>query len=163
TEPYRSALALSWGVAGVEGLYSGFIADGRLAAALRDGERGRVNTDDRTLIEFEFARSVGRAGLFEAEDLFAPPVARGDGRPPAARGRCAPGALEGERGGGGGGGRAPTGRLPRLPYLPMVLPPAPRPQPRPGLAADRAASRPGRRPLRGARRALRGADARRAA
>jgi len=86
TEPYRSALALSWGVAGVEGLYSGFIADGRLAAALRDGERGRVNTDDRTLIEFEFARSVGRAGLFEAEDLFALAVARGNGRPPLAGG-----------------------------------------------------------------------------
>src|SRR5438552_4039038 len=92
-----------------------------------------------------------------------PPLHRAGTPPPAARGRCAPGALEGERGGGGGGGRAPTGRLPRLPYLPMVLPPAPRPQPRPGLAADRAASRPGRRPLRGARRALRGADARRAA
>ena len=84
TEPYRSALALSWGVAGIEGLYSGFIADGRLAAALRDGERGRVNTDDRTLIEFEFARSVGRAGLFDAEDLFALAVARGNGRPPLA-------------------------------------------------------------------------------
>src|SRR5438093_1242800 len=86
TEPYRSALALSWGVAGVEGLYSGFIADTRLAAALRDGERGRVNTDDRTVIEFEFARSVGRAGLFDPEDLFALAVARGNGRPPLAGG-----------------------------------------------------------------------------
>src|SRR5437899_2486900 len=92
-----------------------------------------------------------------------PPLHRAGTPPPAARGRCAPGALEGERGGGGGGGRAPTGRLPRLPYLPMVLPPAPRPQPRPGLGADRAASRPRRRPLRDARRAFRGADARRAA
>ncbi|HUE29499.1 MAG TPA: fused MFS/spermidine synthase, partial [Verrucomicrobiae bacterium] len=86
TEPYRSALALVWGVAGVEGLYSGFIADARLAAALRDGERGRVNTDDRTLIEFEFARSVGRAGLFDAEDLFALALARGNGRPSLAGG-----------------------------------------------------------------------------
>ncbi|TMA72425.1 MAG: spermidine synthase, partial [Deltaproteobacteria bacterium] len=85
-EPYRSALALLWGVAGVEGLYSGFIADGRLAAALRDGEGGRVNTDDRTVIEFEFARSVGRAGLFDPEDLFALAVARGNGRPPLAGG-----------------------------------------------------------------------------
>src|SRR5439155_11710280 len=51
----------------------------------------------------------------------------------------------------------------RLPYLPMVLPPAPRPQPRAGVGADAAASRPGRRPLRDARRAVRGADARRAA
>src|SRR5947208_2891636 len=85
-EPYRSALALLWGVAGVEGLYSGFIADGRLAAALRDGERGRVNTDDRTVIEFEFARSVGRAGLFDPEDLFALTIARANGRPPLAGG-----------------------------------------------------------------------------
>jgi len=63
-----------------------FISDVGLAAALREGDGGRVNADDRTVVEFEFARSVGRTGLFDPEDLYALAAARGNGRPPLAGG-----------------------------------------------------------------------------
>src|SRR6185295_8720011 len=81
TEPYRSALALVWGMSGVEGLYTGFVANGGLADALRRASGSRINTDDRTLIEFEFARSVGREGLFSIDALRTLSVARGENRP----------------------------------------------------------------------------------
>jgi spermidine synthase len=82
TEPYRSALQLVWGVTGVEGFYSRFIGNAGLGEALAHAGDARINTDDRTLIEFEFARTVGREGLLSVEDLRALATARGYHRPP---------------------------------------------------------------------------------
>jgi spermidine synthase len=81
-EPYRSALALVWGVAGVEGLYSGFVANADLPAALSRTGPQELNTDDRTLIEYQFARSVGRSDLHAGNDLRAFAVTKGYGQPP---------------------------------------------------------------------------------
>ncbi len=67
-EPFRSALRWTWRVDGVEGFYSGFVGSDDLRAALV-AAHGRISTDDRPLIEFGFARNVGREGLFSAGEL----------------------------------------------------------------------------------------------
>ena len=68
-EPYRSALLRAWGVNGVEGLFSGFVAAPGLAEDLAKGPQAEVSTDDNSLVEFGFARSVGRTGLFDLAEL----------------------------------------------------------------------------------------------
>ncbi|HYG65154.1 MAG TPA: fused MFS/spermidine synthase, partial [Thermoanaerobaculia bacterium] len=68
-EPYRSALSRTWGVGGAEGLYTGYLASPAFARAVAQGEGGGVNTDDRPVLEFGFARNLGRSGLFRTEDL----------------------------------------------------------------------------------------------
>jgi hypothetical protein len=55
-------------VAGAEGFYSGFLATPALARALSAGE-DRLNTDDRPVLEFGFARALGRSGLFKIDQL----------------------------------------------------------------------------------------------
>jgi predicted membrane-bound spermidine synthase len=67
--PWREALAGVWGVAGLEGLYAGYVATGGLADAVAVAEQGRVNTDDRPILEFGFARNLGRVGLFDIAAL----------------------------------------------------------------------------------------------
>lgn len=86
-EPYRTALRLAWGVAGVEGLYSGFLASAELARDIRNSEpRRRLNTDDGTLIEFECARSVAYPGGKLMRDLRNLAVRRGEYAPPLSNG-----------------------------------------------------------------------------
>jgi len=69
TEPYRSALPLVWGVDGIDGVYSGYVANHSFAEAAARRELDRLNTDDRTVLEFECARTVGRTGLLSTGDL----------------------------------------------------------------------------------------------
>ncbi len=68
-EPFASALDLTWGVSGAEGFYSGFLATPELARALAAQERQWLNTDDRSILEFGFARNLGRLGLFKIAQL----------------------------------------------------------------------------------------------
>jgi spermidine synthase len=82
SEPYRSALARVWGVSGVEGLYTGFVANEGLADVLRQAAGLRINTDDRTRIEFEFARMLGREGPFLIDELRSLAAVRHYDRPP---------------------------------------------------------------------------------
>jgi spermidine synthase len=59
-EPYRSAMRNSWRTEGVEGFFARFVANEEFARqAAQQAES--MNTDDRTVIEFGFARSVGIA------------------------------------------------------------------------------------------------------
>jgi hypothetical protein len=69
-EPYRSALAKVWRVGSLEGLLARFVADSRIARAVAEQEGRRLNTDDKTLVEYGFARNVGRGGLFSDEELW---------------------------------------------------------------------------------------------
>src|SRR5437763_658058 len=69
TEPYRTALARTWGVDGVEGLYAGYVSAPPFARAVRQAEGSSLNTDDRSILEFGFARNLGRFGLFRPADL----------------------------------------------------------------------------------------------
>ncbi|HUQ19436.1 MAG TPA: fused MFS/spermidine synthase [Gemmatimonadaceae bacterium] len=59
TEPYRTAMSLVWGVGGPEGLYSGMLGNSEFANDFAKSAHTAVNTDDRTYLEFAFARSVG--------------------------------------------------------------------------------------------------------
>lgn len=67
-EPFRSALADAWRVAELEGLLGHFVARPELGRALAAGHRGPLNTDDANLLEFGFARVVGRHGLFDLSE-----------------------------------------------------------------------------------------------
>lgn len=80
-EPYRSALADTWGVAGAEGFYAGYVADPALARALAESGSIPVNTDDHPVIEFGFVRNLGRHGLFDIEQLRRIAEERGENRP----------------------------------------------------------------------------------
>jgi len=69
TEPFRTATRRIWGVNSVEGFLAHFSAGPELTrriAALPEAER---NTDDNTLLEFAFARSVGRGDGFRKAEL----------------------------------------------------------------------------------------------
>jgi spermidine synthase len=79
-EPYRSALERVWGVRGVEGLYSAYVANAEFAAALAQ-DSGRINSDDQTILEYEFARSVGVKETFSIEGLRANAARRNEDRP----------------------------------------------------------------------------------
>jgi spermidine synthase len=68
-EPHRSALASAWRATGLEGLLARYVAGPGLARAVADAESTRLNTDDRTLIEFAFARAVGRNDLFGIDEI----------------------------------------------------------------------------------------------
>lgn len=81
TEPYRSAFPRVWGVSGIEGYYTGYIAGPSFARAVAEAEGGRINTDDHPILEFGFARNLGRFGLFKVPDLRALATARGEDRP----------------------------------------------------------------------------------
>jgi spermidine synthase len=80
-EPYRSALDWTWGVDGAEGFYTGFVAAPELARALAGQERRWLNTDDRSVLEFGFARNLGRTGLFRIAQLHDLARAAGASRP----------------------------------------------------------------------------------
>jgi predicted membrane-bound spermidine synthase len=92
-EPWRSALALTWGVEGAEGFYAGFLASGDFARDVAAHEPGWINTDDRPILEFGFARNLGRSGLFNQSELVALLAARGQAGP-AVRGALDPARVD---------------------------------------------------------------------
>ncbi len=67
-EPYRSAISAAWATEGLEGFLSHFVARASFVPALLAAGRAPSNTDDRNVIEFAFARSVGRDTAFDLEE-----------------------------------------------------------------------------------------------
>ncbi len=67
--PISEAITSVWGVAGVEGFYTGYVASPELALRLRESAGGDLSTDDRPRIEFGFIRNLGRPGLFSIAEL----------------------------------------------------------------------------------------------
>jgi hypothetical protein len=59
-EPYRSALRVAWRSTGLNGFLSRYLAGDRLARAIASAPGVQINTDDRNIVEFGFARSLGR-------------------------------------------------------------------------------------------------------
>ncbi len=86
-EPFRSALSHTLGVAGIEGFYTAFVASADLAKAAHEQEAGRFNTDDHPIIEFGFARGLGRDLEFNPGRLRTLASARGENLPPLSGGR----------------------------------------------------------------------------
>lgn len=84
-EPFRSALTHAWRVESLEGFLSHFIARDTLAGTIAGQEKER-NTDDRTLIEFGFARGLTEKERFSMNELAALAKTRGEDAPARVRG-----------------------------------------------------------------------------
>ncbi|MFA6290379.1 MAG: fused MFS/spermidine synthase, partial [Victivallales bacterium] len=80
-EPYRTAFALSWRVTHLEGVLARYVAGGRLADEVVREHPGLINTDDLNLIEYGFARTLGRSGGFDISTLRDRAVSLGFHRP----------------------------------------------------------------------------------
>ena len=84
-EPYRSALRAAWRSNGLDGFLSRYLAGDALTRALAAAPGVQINTDDRNVIEFGFARSLGRdqqivsqiRGLARAVGAARPPITGG--------------------------------------------------------------------------------------
>lgn len=85
--PYRDALRDLWGVSGAEGFYSGYVASPAFARDVAAQEADRINTDDHPIIEFGFARNLGRRDLFSVSDLAQTAADRDQDRPPELEGQ----------------------------------------------------------------------------
>ena len=79
-EPFRSALTHAWRVETLEGFIAHFLARDTLATAVQQTEHD-LNTDDRTLIEFGFARGLGAQERFSMDELTALARTRGEDLP----------------------------------------------------------------------------------
>jgi spermidine synthase len=81
-EPYKSALRVAWRSTGLEGFFGRYLAGDRLARAIASAPGVQINTDDRNVVEFGFARSLGRdyqmvtqiRALAHAVNAIRPPV-----------------------------------------------------------------------------------------
>lgn len=60
-EPFRSAMANTWRATSLQGVFAHYLANDRFARAMAGAPHGDVNTDDRNIVEFGLARSVGRS------------------------------------------------------------------------------------------------------
>ncbi len=83
-EPFRSGMAVAWGATDLEGFLARFVATDDVcrhvaAPAVRSGW---INTDDRMLVEFSFARTVGRQKGFSLSELRVLAQTMGGSRPP---------------------------------------------------------------------------------
>lgn len=75
--PFDRALDQAWGVEGLVGLFTGYLAGPEIGEWLADAHRHRLNTDDHPRMEFGFVRTLGRPGLFDVRTLEAVAVSRG--------------------------------------------------------------------------------------
>jgi spermidine synthase len=66
---YRAALVAGWKTTTVEGVLAHFIANDRLAATVAAEENAWINTDNRNLLEYSFARTVGQNLAFAVISL----------------------------------------------------------------------------------------------
>jgi spermidine synthase len=70
-EPFKSALPAVWRENGLEDFLGHYVANGTVAKTLERLGSGALNTDDRTVIEFAFARSVDLLNGFRIATVLA--------------------------------------------------------------------------------------------
>jgi spermidine synthase/MFS family permease len=80
-EPLREALVRAWGVEGVDGLFSGFVASAAFTRVVAMHPALEICTDDDRIVEYGFARSLARKSLFKLEQLRAAAATHGLDRP----------------------------------------------------------------------------------
>ena len=80
-EPFRTAIANVWRAVDLRGLLAHYVANDALARAIAQTPNLDVNTDDRNIVEFGLARSVGRAGSLIVLELRQLAEATGASRP----------------------------------------------------------------------------------
>ena len=61
-EPYKTAIRATWHTTNLNGLFSHYIAGNALSRAIAALPNVEHNEDDRNVVEFGFARTVGRTG-----------------------------------------------------------------------------------------------------
>lgn len=93
-EPYGPAALRVWRAANLEGVLAHYAAGPSTALALAEG--ARANTDDRAVLEYGFARTLGNSTLFQVNELRAFAKRRGDDLPPIA-GAIDRGSVEDQR------------------------------------------------------------------
>jgi spermidine synthase len=79
-EPFRSAMTHAWRKESFEGFIAHFLARDSMARALAQSEHA-INTDDRTLIEFGFARGIGTESRFSMDELAGLARSRAEDKP----------------------------------------------------------------------------------
>lgn len=79
-EPFAAGLRGAWRATELEDLLARFVAGPSLARRLRAAGQA-LNTDDRNSVEFSFAQTLSRSGLFEVLRLRRDAAAMGAGRP----------------------------------------------------------------------------------
>jgi spermidine synthase len=80
-EPFQTAVRDTWRVSGVEGFLAHYLANSAFASAIAHQHNTLINTDDRTPIEFGFARSVGKLGIFNVDHVARLARSRSEHRP----------------------------------------------------------------------------------
>ncbi|MEY2543837.1 MAG: spermidine synthase [Verrucomicrobiota bacterium] len=68
-EPFKSAMLAAWRGIGLEDFLAHYVGNKSVADVLQNLESWPLNTDDRTVIEFAFARSVGASNGFQIPNL----------------------------------------------------------------------------------------------
>jgi len=69
SEPFRTALGVTWRVNDLEGFLAHYLAGPGLARTIAEQEKDYINTDDRNYVEFGFARGMGKADHVETFEL----------------------------------------------------------------------------------------------
>lgn len=97
-EPFQSALLAAWGVNDLEGFLSRYVAGSSFAKEIAAGHiaQGKINTDDRMLVEFGFARAIGPNNTgFSIMDLRQLARSRDEHRPDLSDGQVDWGLVDG--------------------------------------------------------------------
>ncbi len=78
TDTFRTAMRIGWGLEGVEGFLSRFVARNEfIDQAISAMPAWRYNTDDLMRVEYDYARTVGRQTNFSMLDLYNASIRRG--------------------------------------------------------------------------------------
>jgi spermidine synthase len=85
-EPFRSALRRIWRMSDLEGFLAHYLSSNTLSRDLARQPGLRLNTDDRTIMEFSFGRAVGQRRPFDTRHWLADSQARQTDRPPVRNG-----------------------------------------------------------------------------
>jgi hypothetical protein len=89
-QPFADAFQRIWRVDGLEGLYSAFVADHEAVSAMLAQRNQALNTDDHPIVEFGFARHVGRKDGFRVAAMRAAAADLGGGLPASIQGTLQP-------------------------------------------------------------------------
>ena len=82
SSPFKDALLSVWRAVGPEEFFAHYVGDQRMAKSLQNLDHGLLNTDDRTIVEFSFARSVDKPNGFQMAGLQRSAQAAHFDRPP---------------------------------------------------------------------------------
>ncbi|MEY2486230.1 MAG: spermidine synthase [Verrucomicrobiota bacterium] len=84
-EPFKTALRAAWRATSLEDFISHYVANAAVARKMANLQPWPLNTDDQTVIEFAFARSLGATNSFQMLNLRAAARSAGCDRPPIAK------------------------------------------------------------------------------